>query len=108
SGIGLGLALRLRATGSTVIVGGRRTERLERIRAEHPGLDTVRIDTCDPASIAAAATEVLDRHPRLDTLITMAGIMLTEDLRDPAFLATAEETVTTNLLGPIRLVAAFL
>ncbi|MBU2668174.1 SDR family NAD(P)-dependent oxidoreductase [Actinoplanes bogorensis] len=108
SGIGLGLALRLREAGSTVIVGGRRTELLYRIRAEHPGLDTVRIDTCDPASITAAAAEVLERHPQLDTLITMAGIMLTEDLRDPSFLATAEDTVTTNLLGPIRLIAAFL
>ncbi|MCO8277564.1 SDR family NAD(P)-dependent oxidoreductase [Actinoplanes sp. TRM 88003] len=108
SGIGLGLALRLQATGSQVIVGGRRTDLLQKIRADHPGLDTVRIDTCDPASIETAAAEVLDRHPGLDTLITMAGIMLTEDLRDPSFLATAENTVTTNLLGPIRLVAAFL
>ena len=36
SGIGLGLALRLRAAGSTVIVGGRRTERLEAIAASAP------------------------------------------------------------------------
>jgi uncharacterized oxidoreductase len=34
--------------------------------------------------------------------------MLPEDLRDPAHLATAEATVTTNLLGPMRLVSAFL
>ncbi|MBM2615886.1 SDR family NAD(P)-dependent oxidoreductase [Actinoplanes sp. LDG1-06] len=108
SGIGLGLALRLRDKGNTVIVGGRRTDVLARLAEEHPGLGTVEIDTTDPASIEAAAASVLARYPSLDALITMAGIMRPEDLRDPGFLATAEATVETNLLGPIRLIAAFL
>ncbi|WP_030377644.1 MULTISPECIES: SDR family oxidoreductase [unclassified Streptomyces] len=108
SGIGLALALRLRARGNTVIVGGRRTALLERIAAEHPGIDTVRIDTTDPESITAAAEQVLARHPGLNVLVTMAGIMRVEDWRTPeTFLATAESTVTTNVLGPIRLIAAF-
>lgn len=108
SGIGLALALRLQARGNTVVVGGRRTDRLAAIAAEHPGLDTVAIDTTDPASITAAAAQVLARHPDLDVLITMAGIMRVEDWHTPSgFLASAEATVTTNLLGPIRLIAAF-
>lgn len=109
SGIGLALALRLQAKGNTVIVGGRRTERLERITAEYPGIDTVRIDTTSPDSIRAAATQVISAHPDLNVLITMAGIMRVEDWTTPAgFIATAEATVTTNLLGPIRLIAAFI
>ncbi|WP_033339789.1 SDR family oxidoreductase [Catenuloplanes japonicus] len=108
SGIGLGLALRLHERGNTVIIGGRRTELLEKIAAEHPGIGTVEIDTTVPASIEAAAATLAERYPALDTLVTMAGIMLREDLLDPAFLETAEKTVLTNLLGPIRLVAAFL
>ncbi|MER7800401.1 SDR family NAD(P)-dependent oxidoreductase [Streptomyces parvulus] len=108
SGIGLALALELHARGNKVIVGGRRAELLARIAAEHPGIDTVRIDTGDAVSIAAAAAQVLADHPDLNVLVTMAGIMRTEDWHDPAtFLATAEATVTTNVLGPIRLVAAF-
>src|SRR6266496_3022067 len=108
SGIGLALALELRAKGNTVIVGGRRTELLERIAAEHPGIDTVRIDTADPASITAAARQVLAGHPDLNVLVTMAGIMAVEDWRKPeGFLASAESVVTTNVLGPIRLIAAF-
>ncbi|WP_299535989.1 SDR family oxidoreductase [uncultured Streptomyces sp.] len=108
SGIGLALALELRARGNTVVVGGRRTELLERIAAAHPGIGTVHIDTADPASIAAATEQVLTDHPDLNVLVTMAGVMRVEDWHDPAsFLASAEETVTTNLLGPIRLVAAF-
>ncbi|MET9136967.1 SDR family oxidoreductase [Streptomyces parvulus] len=108
SGIGLALALELHARGNKVIVGGRRAELLARIAAEHPGIDTVRIDTGDAGSITAAAAQVLADHPDLNVLVTMAGIMRTEDWHDPAtFLATAEATVTTNVLGPIRLVAAF-
>ena len=109
SGIGLALALALQARGNTVIVGGRRTDRLERITAEHPGLDSVVIDTTDPASITAAAEQVLARHPDLNVLIPMAGIMQVEDWHKPeGFLASAEAVITSNLLGPIRLIAAFI
>jgi short-subunit dehydrogenase involved in D-alanine esterification of teichoic acids len=107
SGIGLALALRLRAKGNTVIIGGRRTELLDELAAEH-GLDTVRIDTTDAASITTAVRDVLRRHPELNVLVAMAGIMRAEDWRTPDFLADAEETVTTNLLGPIRLIAALI
>jgi uncharacterized oxidoreductase len=109
SGIGLALAIELHARGNTVIVGGRRAGLLDRIASEHPGLDTVQIDTSDPASIAAAAKEVLSAHPDLNVLVAMAGIMRIEDWRQPeSFLASAESVVTTNVLGPIRLIAAFI
>ena len=109
SGIGLALALALQAKGNSVIIGGRRADLLEQIAAEHPGLDTVQIDTSDPASINSAAKEVLARHPDLNVLVTMAGIMQIEDWRRPAeFLASAEEVITTNVLGPVRLIAAFI
>jgi short-subunit dehydrogenase involved in D-alanine esterification of teichoic acids len=107
SGIGLALALRLYAAGNTVIVGGRRTELLEQIAAENPGIHTVEIDTADAASIADASASVISEHPEVNVLVAMAGIMRAEDWRSPAFLADAEAMVTTNLLGPIRLVAAF-
>jgi short-subunit dehydrogenase involved in D-alanine esterification of teichoic acids len=109
SGIGLALALALQARGNTVIIGGRRTDRLEQITAEHPGLDSVIIDTTDPASIEAAAQQVLARHPDLNVLIPMAGIMRIEDWHRPdGFLASAESVIASNLLGPIRLIAAFI
>ncbi|WP_329791688.1 SDR family NAD(P)-dependent oxidoreductase [Lentzea sp. DG1S-22] len=108
SGIGLALALALRERGNTVVVGGRRTELLDRIAAEHPGVHTVRIDTADAGSVEAAAEDVLGRFPDLNVLITMAGVMRVEDWHRPgSFLASAENTITTNVLGPIRLIAAF-
>ncbi len=109
SGIGLALAQRLSERGNTVIVGGRRAELLDEIAAAHPGIDTVRIDTTDADSIRTAAHTVLAAHPSLNVVIAMAGIMRVEDWRSPdGFLETAEATVTTNLLGPIRLIAAFI
>lgn len=109
SGIGLALALELQARGNTVIVGGRRAELLGQIAAQHPGLGTVQIDTADPASIESAAKEVLAKHPDLNVLVAMAGIMRVEDWLQPeSFLASAESVVTTNVLGPIRLIGAFI
>ena len=109
SGIGLALALRLQAEGNTVVVGGRRTDLLDRIAADHPGIGTVRIDTTDPAGTEKAAQRVIADHPQLNVLVTMAGIMRPEDWTTPqGFLDTAEQTVTTNLLGPFRLIAAFI
>lgn len=108
SGIGLALALALQAKGNTVIVGGRRKALLDQIAAEHPGLHTVQIDIADPESIEGAAAVVLDEHPGLNVVIAMAGIMTVEDWHAPAsFLAGAESIITTNVLGPIRLIAAF-
>ncbi|PZE91198.1 SDR family oxidoreductase [Curtobacterium sp. MCBD17_008] len=107
SGIGLALALRLQAAGSTVVIGGRRQALLDSLAEEH-GLGTVQIDVADADSIRAAADQVLAAHPGLDALVTMSGIMRNEDLRDPGHIEDALETIQTNLVGTIRLIDAFL
>ena len=106
SGIGLGLARRFADAGNTVVVGGRRRALLDTVVADDPRLAAVAIDVTDPASIGDAFAEVTTRFPATNGLITMAGIMRPEDLRS-LDLATAEETVTTNLLGPLRLLHHF-
>ena len=109
SGIGLALALALRDRGNEVIVGGRRTELLDEITAEHPDIHAYRIDTADPESIAKVSAQVIAEHPEVNVLVPMAGIMRAEDWTTPdGFLDTAEQVVTTNVLGPIRLIAAFI
>ena len=106
SGIGLALALRLQASGNAVIIGGRRTDVLERLAAEY-GFATVSIDISDPASVVSARDAVLVAHPDLNVLIAMAGIMVAEDVTKADFLENAERIVDTNVLGPVRLIAAF-
>ncbi|WP_327696368.1 SDR family oxidoreductase [Streptomyces sp. NBC_00459] len=108
SGIGHGLALRLHEAGNKVIVAGRRKELLDEITAEHPGIDALVLDVADPDSIARAAETVAANHPELNVLVNNAGIMLTENLLDPASLPVAEDHVTVNLLGTIRMTYAFL
>jgi len=105
SGIGLALARRLKAAGNVVIIGGRRTELLAELESEQ-GFATVMIDTADPASITSATKDVTARFPDLNVLLAMAGIMRAEDWTTPAFLDDAEQVVITNVLGPIRLIAA--
>jgi uncharacterized oxidoreductase len=105
SGIGLELARRLAAAGSTVIVGGRRTDLLGKIAAE--GFATAPIDVTDSGSVDRARDAILRSHPGLDTVVTMSGVMIPEDLRDPAHFADARKTVDVNLLGTIRVVDAF-
>src|SRR5580698_8932566 len=79
SGIGLELARRFTAAGSTVIVGGRRADLLATIAAED--LATVAIDVTDQDIVARARDLVLRDHPGLDTIVTMSGVMRPEDLR---------------------------
>jgi short-subunit dehydrogenase involved in D-alanine esterification of teichoic acids len=100
SGIGLELAHRFAKDGNTVVVGGRRPE-------PQDGLQSVRIDVTDPTSVLRARDEVLAAHPDLDVVVTMSGVLLTEDLRDPAHITDAENMVATNLLGTIRVIDAF-
>jgi short-subunit dehydrogenase involved in D-alanine esterification of teichoic acids len=106
SGIGLELARRFAAAGSTVIAGGRRAGLLDAARAE--GLAAVPIDVTDAGSIARARDAILARHPSLDTVVTMSGVMLPEDLRDPGHFSAAWQTIDVNLLGTIRVIDAFI
>ncbi|MFI1032808.1 SDR family oxidoreductase [Streptomyces sp. NPDC020951] len=108
SGIGLGLAVRLHEAGNKVIVAGRRKELLDEITAEHPGIDGLVLDVADPDSIARTRETVAASYPELNVLVNNAGIMLRENLLDPAELPIAEDHVTVNLLGTIRMTYAFL
>jgi uncharacterized oxidoreductase len=106
SGIGLALAVRFQKAGNTVVIGGRRAALLADLAAEH-GFDTVELDVTDPASVLAARDAVLARHPELNVVVAMAGIMVAEDTRSADFLETAARIVDTNVMGPLRLISAF-
>ncbi|NUQ29482.1 MAG: SDR family NAD(P)-dependent oxidoreductase [Acidobacteriaceae bacterium] len=105
SGLGRGLAEAFHKRGNTVIIAGRRKEVLEQVAAANPGIVGVQLDVQSEASINAFAAELTAKHPALNVLINMAGIMKTEQIIDPK---AAEETINTNLLAPIRLTAALL
>jgi uncharacterized oxidoreductase len=109
SGIGRALAIALHERGNSVVVAGRRLEPLEALAAEVPGIAIAQLDVADGTAIAPFVDSVTAAHPALNVVIHNAGIMQAEDLLAEGFaLDTAEATITTNLLGPIRLTAALL
>lgn len=107
TGIGRALAEALHALDNKVIIAGRRKEALDATTAANPGMASIQLDVEDPAAIRAFAHDVISAHPALNVLINNAGIMRAENLQK-GDLADAEAMITTNLLGPIRLIAALL
>ena len=109
SGIGRGLAEAFHRLGNQVIIAGRGQKTLDETTTANPGMKSLALDISDPKSIQSFATQLTKDYPSLNVLINMAGIMQPENLLEkPNDLSTAEKTITTNLLGPIRLTAALL
>lgn len=108
SGIGRALAEALHARGNHIIIAGRRADALAQVAAANPGMATATLDVGDAADIARFAAAIVREHPALNAVIHNAGIMRAEKLAEGDYLADAEATVATNLLGPIRLNAALL
>ncbi len=77
-GIGREIAAQLAALGHTVVIGARQAELGEKaaaeLRATGADVTSVVLDVTDPASAAAAATEVDARYGRLDALVNNAGV----------------------------------
>lgn len=94
-GIGLAVALRLRADGWTVVAGTRSGEAPE-------GLTAVVLDVSDPASIEAAFADVEERVGPVTLLVANAGIT-----RDTLLMRMSDDDIDavlqTNLAGSIRL-----
>lgn len=109
TGIGRALAEALHARGNQVIITGRREAPLKAVATANPGMAWAALDVADPAAIRAFAAQVVRDHPALNVVVNNAGIMTPEDLTaEPFDLDVVDATVTTNLLGPIRLTAALL
>jgi len=109
SGIGRGLAEAFHRLGNQVIIAGRGQKTLDETTGANPGMKSVTLDVSDPKSIQSFAAQLTKDFPPLNVLINNAGMMRPENLLDASNdLSTAEKTVTTNLLGPIRLTAALL
>lgn len=109
SGIGRAFAESFHALGNHVVIAGRRQAALDEVARAHPGMTSLTLDIENATAIRDFAAKLVARHPALNAVIHNAGIMRAEDVATaPDHLATAEATVATNLLGPIRLTAALL
>jgi uncharacterized oxidoreductase len=106
SGIGQALAEALHKRGNKVIISGRRKGHLARTLESNPGMESIELDLTDPGSIRRAADELISKYPRLNVLINNAGIMQIDDAGTNVSDELITSTITTNLMGPIRLTGA--
>jgi uncharacterized oxidoreductase len=108
SGIGRALAEAFHKAGNQVVIAGRREALLHEVTSANPGMEALLLDIQDKDDVAAFARQAVESFPELNAVIHNAGIMRSEAVAAGDFLATAEDTIATNLLGPIRLTAALL
>jgi len=108
SGIGRALAEEFHARGNRVIISGRRKAQLDEVTAANPGMRAAVLDITDPNAIRSFAERLIADDPALNVVIHNAGIMRDEPVLEVDALETAEATIATNLLGPIRLNTALL
>jgi len=104
SGIGAALAQRFHDAGNTVIVAGRRLAALEDTIAGRANMHAIELDVDSAGGVADFARRLLAEHPAVNVLVNNAGIMRFETLDQARDLSDAEQTIATNLLGPIRLI----
>src|SRR5882757_986094 len=108
SGIGRGLAEALHKRGNQVIISGRRKDRLTEVANANPGMRWVEIDIEDPASISAVAGKLVADYPKLNVLFNNAGVMNVDDVSAAVDEKLLVSTLTTNVMGPIRMTGALI
>jgi len=108
SGIGRGLAEALHQRNNQVIIAGRRKDRLTEVTNANPGMAWVELNIEDPVSISAVAAKLTREYPKLNVLINNAGIMNIDDAAAAVEEKLLVSTLTTNLMGPIRMTGALI
>ena len=106
SGIGRALAEALHKRSNKVIISGRRKGHLDSVVKANPGIEAIQLDIADPDNIKAVAQKLIREYPDLNVLINNAGIMEPDQAAGTIDEKLLASTVTTNLLGPIRLTSA--
>jgi uncharacterized oxidoreductase len=108
SGIGRGLAEALHKLGNQVIISGRRKSNLDATTQANPGMHSVELDIADFTNIDTVTKKLITDYPALNVLINNAGVMLIDNAAGEIDDRLLTSTVTTNLLGPIRLTSALI
>jgi len=111
SGIGAGIARELGSAGAKLLLGARRTDRIEalagEIRAAGGTAQARALDVTDRGSMAAFAQGALDTWGRIDVLVNNAGVMPLSPL-SAGKLDEWERMVDVNIKGVLWGIGAVL
>lgn len=102
SGIGAELARAYAAQGATLGLVARRQQALEALVAGLPGEHAIYVaDVAEPAQVAAAARDFIERYGVPDLVIANAGVSAGTLTGERADFAAFERVVRTNLFGMV-------
>ena len=107
SGIGLAFAEQFLADGNTVIICGRRADRLTKLKAQHHALITKTCDIANDDDRTELYNWVVTNHPEVNVLMNNAGVQLALDLTKPVDLRKVRMETETNLIAPVHLASLF-
>lgn len=105
SGIGEAFARRWHSQKKNVIVTGRRTERLDALKSELPGLETYAMDNSDLSALPSNLTTLFQKFPKLDTVWVNAGIQISSDIKDASTSSDSRisQEMTLNVISPFTI-----
>jgi NADP-dependent 3-hydroxy acid dehydrogenase YdfG len=111
SGIGAATALELAARGAAVVLGARRTDRLDslvaRIRAEGGRAEMLEVDVTNRADLEQLVALAVNRFGRLDVLVANAGVARIAPMAD-LDVDDWDVMIDVNLRGVLHGIAAAL
>ncbi|GAB2683044.1 SDR family oxidoreductase [Saccharopolyspora gloriosae] len=111
SGIGAATALELANRGAAVVLGARRTDRLDalvaRIRAEGGRAEPLDVDVTDRADLDRLVALAVDRFGRLDVLVANAGVARIAPVAD-LDVDDWDQMIDVNVRGVLHGIAAAL
>jgi len=108
SGIGLALAERFIQAGSSVIICGRREDKLKEAQSKYPQLHIRVCNVANPANRTALFTWATETYPGLNILVNNAGIQQRIQLQQKPAWETLGEEMAINLEAPIHLSTLFI
>lgn len=113
SGIGRATALKVAARGGIPLLLARRTEELEKVRAEieeRGGVAHVySVDLTNQESVDAVVKQMLEEHGGVDFLVNNAGRSIRRSVKlSYERFHDYERTIALNYLAPVRLILALL
>jgi len=103
TGIGLGLAEQFLKHNNTVIICGRRENRLMQAKTKFPKLNTRVCDLTDPSERESLAAWTIQNFPDLNILVNNAGIQKNFDLTNPIAVTDVRRECETNFIAPLHL-----
>ncbi len=107
SGLGRAFAEQFYKDGNTVIICGRRADRLAEMQEQFPGMVTMVCDVAIEDHRLELCTWAVANYPDLNVVINNAGMQLATDLTKPLDLTRVREEMETNFIAPVQLASLF-